>query len=56
MGCGTFSAYAYMISFQFLFAIILLNLFVAVILEGHEKSMALEDANLSSYYIDNIKK
>jgi len=55
-GCGSNSAYLYMISFQWLFAIIFLNLFVAVILQGFEESSNFEDANLSEFYLDNFKK
>jgi len=56
MGCGNMNGYYYMISFQFLFAIIIINLFVAVILEGYEDSSRLEDANLSEFYIEKFKK
>jgi Ca2+-binding EF-hand superfamily protein len=45
-----------MISFQFLFAIIVINLFVAVILEGFEESSRLEEANLSEFYLEDFKK
>jgi len=45
-----------MISFQFLFAIIIINLFVAVILEGYEDSSRLEEANLSDFYLDLFRK
>ena len=56
MGCGNKAwAYFYMISFQFVFAIIALNLFVAVILEGFENSSRLEEANLSEYALNNFK-
>jgi hypothetical protein len=45
-----------MVSFQFLFALIVINLFVAVILEGFEESSSLEDANLSEFYLGQFKK
>lgn len=38
IGCGTSAGYFYMISYQFVFAIIVINLFVAVILAGHEQT------------------
>jgi hypothetical protein len=41
-----------MISYQFIFAIIVINLFVAVILEGFEDTSRLEDANLSDIYLE----
>ena len=44
-----------MISYQFIFAIIVINLFVAVILNGHEESTRLNEANLSDYYLENVK-
>jgi len=55
-GCGSNSAYLYMISFQFFFAIIVINLFVAVILEGFDESSRLEEANLSEFYLETFKK
>ena len=52
MGCGDWGyALFYMISFQFVFVLIFLNLFVAVILEGFDESSRLENANLSEYYL-----
>lgn len=54
-GCGSNSAYIYMISFQWLFAIIFLNLFVAVILQGFEESSNFEEANLSEFYLESFK-
>jgi len=44
-----------MISYQFVFAIIVINLFVAVILAGHEESSRLDEANLSDFYLDEFK-
>jgi len=44
-----------MISFQWLFAIIFLNLFVAVILQGFEESSNFEEANLSEFYLESFK-
>lgn len=55
-GCGNWVAYPYMISYQFIFAIIVINLFVAVILEGFEDTSRLEDANLSDIYLENYTK
>jgi len=45
-----------MISYQFIFAIIVINLFVAVILEGFEDTSRLEDANLSDIYLEKYRK
>lgn len=45
-----------MISYQFVFAIIVINLFVAVILAGHEESSRLDEANLSDYDLEMFKK
>ena len=57
MGCGDWGyALFYMISFQFVFALIFLNLFVAVILEGFDESSRLENANLSEYYLMVLKR
>jgi len=44
-----------MISYQFVFAIIVINLFVAVILAGHEESSRLDEANLSDFYLELFK-
>lgn len=55
MGCGEPLALHYMISFQIVFAIIFLNLFVAVILEGFDETSKLEDANLSEFYMSQFK-
>jgi hypothetical protein len=44
-----------MISYQFIFAIIVINLFVAVILEGFDNTSRLEDANLSDLYLEKYK-
>ena len=55
MGCGNAFAYVYMISYQFIFAIIVINLFVAVILAGHEKTSMLNEANLSDFYLEKCK-
>ena len=46
----------YMVSFQIIFALIFLNLFVAVILEGFDESSRLENANLSEFYLSGFKK
>ena len=46
-GCGKIFAYPYMITFQFVFAIVFLNFFVAVIIEGFDETAVYEDANLS---------
>merc|ERR1712007_197772 len=55
MGCGTNFAYFYAITFQFFFAIIVINLFVAVILAGHEETSRLDTANLSDFYLETFK-
>lgn len=55
MGCGSTFAYFYAITFQFFFAIIVINLFVAVILAGHEETSRLDEANLSDFYLETFK-
>jgi hypothetical protein len=45
-----------MISFQIIFSLMFLNLFVAVILEGFDESSRLENANLSEYYLMVLKR
>ena len=45
-----------MVSFQIIFALIFINLFVAVILEGFDESSRLENANLSEFYLSEFKK
>ena len=39
-----------------MFAIIVINLFVAVILNGHEETSRLNEANLSDYYLEEFKE
>ena len=56
VACGNSHAYTYMITYQFVFAIIIVNLFVAVVLSGFEVSSRLEEANLSEYYLDYFKE
>ena len=46
----------FIVSFQIIFALIFLNLFVAVILEGFDESSRLENANLSEFYLSEFKK
>ena len=56
MGCGLgLQSELFMITFQIIFANIILNLFIAVILEGFDESSRLEDANLSEFYLTIIK-
>ena len=45
-----------MISFQFVFGIIFLNFFVAVIIEGFDETAIIENANLSQVYLDRFKQ
>ena len=55
-GCGSTNAYFYMMSFQWVFAVICLNLFVAIILEGFEELTNYEENNLSQMYINSFKE
>ncbi len=54
MGCGVGIAALYLVSFQVLFTIIFLNLFVAVILEGFETSSHHESSNLTEFHLEKF--
>jgi hypothetical protein len=54
--CGSFYAIPYMITFQFIFGILLLNLYVAVIIDGFDETSMIESANLSQIYLDLFQK
>jgi hypothetical protein len=56
MGCGKPHSVIYMVSFQVMFGIIFLNLFVAVILNGFDDSQLFREYNLSQSDINNFKQ
>ena len=54
-GCGNNYAYFYMMGYFIIFAVILTDLFIAVVLIGFEDILRLEEANLSEYYLSSFK-
>ena len=54
MGCGNALSYAYFISFQLIFTMILLNLFIAVILKAFEETSKSESFMIPDHNIDQF--
>ncbi|KRX08462.1 hypothetical protein PPERSA_12943 [Pseudocohnilembus persalinus] len=53
-GCGSSVGYLYFITFQIIFSMIVLNLFVAVILEGFDKITKDEESTLKPYQVQQF--
>ena len=58
LGCGTWLAYPYFISFVIIMAMVIMNLYVAVVLEGFsESSNANDDKNaIKPYEIEEFNE